>query len=325
MALGDAPVGWRKALCMVRRPRSPMSQTSESGPAAGNLLLGYALLGLQPLPVAILARGDVGPAETVFARFALSAVFIFAVCMIRRRGISTAQPRVLLLRGLLGGGAVLLYFSSIQWAGAGRGTLLNYTYPVWANLFAWALGARPSGRFWWALSLALVGVWFVVVPEEGLGAGTIGAGEWAGLASAILAGGAVLTIKRLRETDESLTIIASFTTFGLLMSLPFSSVESLGRLAGPNLLVPALAVGILAFVGHVFFTRGYRGVSVQTATLLSLTVPLIAALTGVALLGEVLTGRFAVGATAILASSILALRAHRNETRLPGKSIEARE
>jgi drug/metabolite transporter (DMT)-like permease len=290
-----------------------MSQSTGSGPAAGNMLLGYALLGLQPLPVAMLARGDVGPAETVFARFLLSALLILAVCAIRWRGLSTAQPRLLLLRGLLGGGAVLLYFSSIQWAGAARGTLLNYTYPIWANLFAWMLGHRPSGRFWWALSLALVGIWFVVVPEQGLGDGTIGRGEWAGLASAVLAGGAVLTIKRLRETDESLTIIASFTSFGLLMSLPLSSIEVMSRLISPELLVPGLSVGLLAFVGHVFFTRGYRGVSVQTATLLSPTVPLIATLTGIVMLDEVVTGRFGLGALAILASSMLALRAHRNK------------
>lgn len=270
-------------------------------------MLGYLFLGLQPLPVALLSKQGVGAPEAVFARFALGLVFIGAICAFRRRGLVTAQPRILFLRGILGGASVLLYFYSIQNAGAARGTLLNYTYPVWANLFSIFLGRKPPPSFWWGLCVALVGLWLLIVPANGLGRAPFGAGEAAGVGSAILSGAAVLTVKQLRTTDETLTIIASFSVFGLSMSLFFFQSDSLTVLMRPAPLYLALAVGIIAFLGHVFFTRGYRGMNVQNATLLSLSVPVVATLGGVVFLGETLSLRLSLGGFLILLSTAAVL------------------
>ncbi len=272
-------------------------------PGLGNMLFGYVLLGLQPLPVVLLAREGIGSAEVVGARFGLSLLFIGIICLIRGRGVTTKNPKMLTLRGLLGGCAVLLYFYSIQNAGASRGTLLNYTYPLWANLISVFFGQRPALGFWGGLAVALLGVWLVVVPEEGWGSRPLGTGELAGLGSAIFAGAAVLTIKQLRRTDESLTIIASFSLCGLLMSLFFFDDAPLHRFAEPPVASLGALVGALAFVGHVFFTRGYRGMSVQHATVLSLIVPLIATLVGIFFLGERYTPRVGIGAGLILAAT----------------------
>lgn len=299
-----------------------MTDQNQDQPGVGNLLLGYGLLGLQPLAVAFLARAAVGAPEAVFARFAISAFLLTLICLVRRRGLTSAQPGVLLLRGVLGGAAVLLYFTSIQEAGAARGTLLNYTYPIWANLFGWFLGYRPPSRFWFGLALALVGVYFVIVPAGGWGGGSLGRGELAGLLSGLLAGGAVLTIKKLRETDDSLSIIASFTFFGLIISLPFAEIGEVQRLGEPQILPFTLAVGATAFLGHVFFTRGYAGVSVPIATLLSLLVPLVAAVSGALVLGERMTGRLLGGAALILVALVLAVRRPQSQR---GKKMSAHE
>ena len=278
-------------------------------PGLGSLMIGYVLLGLQPLPVAMLKSADVAPEVVVAARFAIAAVAILLICVIRGTGLKTAQPKVLVLRGLLGGGAVLLYFTAIHEAGAARATLLNYTYPIWANLFAWRLGQKPSRAYWLGLSVALCGLWLVVKPADGWGGGGIGYGELAALGSAVLAGGAVVTIKQLRTTDESLTIIAAFSFFGLMLSAPFVSTTELIPLTGTNALSLALLVGLVAFLGHVYFTRGYRGASVEHATILSLTVPLVAALGGIVLLGEAFSARLLIGGAMILLASCITLGA----------------
>lgn len=288
-------------------------ENARAEPGLGNMMLGYGLLGLQPLPVVLLSEEGVGSAEAVCARFGLSLLFIFAICWIRGRGLSTHQPRTLALRGLLGGCAVLLYFHSIQNAGAARGTLLNYTYPIWANLFSIFLGRRAAPTFWIGLAVTLLGLWLVVVPEDGWGTRPFGDGELAGVASAMFAGAAVLTIKQLRETDESLTIIASFSVCGFLLSLFFFEDAPLSRLTEPRSLLLGLAVGAVAFLGHVFFTRGYRGMSVQHATLLSLSVPLIAAVVGILFLGESYSLRFGVGGGLMLTSTGFVLLGTRGE------------
>jgi drug/metabolite transporter (DMT)-like permease len=279
------------------------SSDTKSDPGLGNMLLGYFLLGLQPLPVALLSQSGVGAGETVFVRFALGLLFIGAICLFRRRWLTTSQPGMLLLRGVLGGFAVLLYFFSIQTSGAARGTLLNYTYPVWANLFSIFLGRRPSGAFWFGLGVALLGLWLLLVPAGGLGKKPFGVGEAAGLASAFISGAAVLTVKQLRKTDETLSILASFSACGLLLSLFFIDGSSLAQLRGAEPLLLGIAVGVIAFLGHLFFTRGYRGMNVEHATLLSLTVPVVASVVGLVFLDEKVSLRLALGGLLVLVST----------------------
>lgn len=279
------------------------SPDTKSDPGLGNMLLGYFLLGLQPLPVALLSERGVGAAATVFARFALGLLFIGTICLFRKRWLATSQPGILLLRGVLGGSAVLLYFFSIQNSGAARGTLLNYTYPIWANLFSILLGRRPSGAFWFGLGVALLGLWLLLVPAGGWGNKPFGVGEAAGLASAFISGAAVLTVKQLRKTDETLTILASFSACGLLLSLFFFEEGSLAQLRNAEPLLLGIAVGVIAFLGHLFFTRGYRGMNVEHATLLSLVVPVVASVVGLAFLDEKFSLRLALGGLLILVST----------------------
>ncbi len=272
-------------------------------PGIKYLLAGYVFLALQPIAVRLLTEKGWSAASTVFARFAFSACAILVICIVRKKGLQTKNWRLLFLRGILGGAAVLLYFTSIQYAGAARGTLLNYTYPLWANLFSYFLGKKLGSHFWLALGVALMGTFLVVWPDQGWGDSSVGLGEAAGLASAFLAGGAVLTIKKLRETDEALTIIASFTFFGLLMSLPLADFEfARSSLHRVDVSLAASAVGLLAFFGHWLFTKGYRGASLQEATLLSLLVPLLAAFSGIVFLQEEFSFRFALGGFFILSS-----------------------
>jgi drug/metabolite transporter (DMT)-like permease len=301
------------------------------------MLCGYVLLGLQPLPVRALAERGVSAPWVVVGRFAFSLAVIVLLCLLRRRGLRTGNPRVLLWRGIFGGVAVLLYFTAVQLAGVGPATVLNYTYPLWANVLAVLfLGQRVPRVFWLLLGLAIFGVWLIVDPgaaaapptggvsatQGAAGAARMQWGRMAGLSSAVAAGAAVLCIKRLRETDESLTIITSFSVVGLVLALP---VTWLARYAPEGVFGPAaqagaaeaawlpslgpaawlllVAVGALAFGGHLFFTRGYKHTSVPVGTSLSLTTPVIAAAAGALLLREPLGVHFAAGTALVLAAS----------------------
>lgn len=273
------------------------------------MLAGYVLLGLQPLPVKALGPSGWSAPLVVVVRFAFSLIAIALVCVVRRRGLRTAQPRLLLSRGLLGAVAVVLYFTSIQLAGVGPGTLLNYTYPLWANLFAVVfLRHRAPRVFWLLLCAAFAGVWLILSPtfREGALSSSARLGELCGILSGVAAGAGVLSIKELRKTDESLTIMASFSVIGFLLALPLALVPGWFGLPanvpalGTGECALGLGVGALAFGGHFYFTRGYRGTSVQLATALALSVPVIAALSGALLLDEPLGPRFVLGGTLVL-------------------------
>jgi len=270
------------------------------------MLLGYLFLGL--VPVLVRSARDVGwnAPHTVAARFLFAGVFIVGIGALRKRWLSANNRRLLMWRGVFGALAVLLYFTSVQLAGAGVGTLLNYTYPMWANAFgAVFLGQRTFRGFWGLLGLALVGVYLVIDP---VWTQLPSFGELAGVVSAMLAGAAVLCIKKLRETDESLSIIWSFSVFGLLFSVPVAVFDTLksakplpwGDAQGWWLL---LFTGVFSFLGHVYFTRGYKHTSLQFGSVLALTVPVVAVVSGFWCLNEPLSPSFVSGGLLILVAS----------------------
>src|SRR5690606_30484799 len=124
----------------------------------------------------------------------------------------------------------------------------------------------------------------------------------------MLAGAAVLCIKQLRETNDSLIIIWSFSVVGLLFALPiaiFATPTPVADLPWESrqgwLLLTS--TGVFSFLGHVYFTRGYKHTSLQLGSLLALTVPVIAVLLGWLLLDEALSPRFVSGGALILAAS----------------------
>lgn len=308
------------------RPSPPPSIDSERrGADLGALLVGYAFLGVQPVFVRLLALRGLGFAEAVLARFAFGALCTVAICLARRRGLRTEQPGMLLLRGLLGGVAVQLYFFSVQEVGAARATLLNYTYPFWANLLALFFGQRVRPAFWFLLGTATLGVALLLDLGQGLRF-ALGPGEFAGLTSGFAAGASILTLKQLRRSDESLTILASFTVVGSLLSLPFLRYDAPLPKVDAGLVALALLVGATSFFGHLFFTRGYRGVPLPTASALSLSVPFLSTLIGTLVLDEPFPRHGLLGAALLLgALGLVPLLGGARERTLPPEPCAPRD
>ena len=63
--------------------------------------------------------------------------------------------------------------------------------------------------------------------------------------------------------------------------------------------------GVFSFLGHVYFTRGYKHTTLQLGSVLALTVPLVAVVSGWWLLDESLSPLFLTGALLIAVSSAI--------------------
>ena len=61
--------------------------------------------------------------------------------------------------------------------------------------------------------------------------------------------------------------------------------------------------GVFSFLGHVYFTRGYKHTSLQFGSVLALTVPVVAVFSGWWLLDEPLSPTFVVGGLLIVGAS----------------------
>lgn len=263
------------------------------------MLLGYVVLSAMPIPVRLVGERGWGSASTTFMRFGLGTLAVLLLWRLGGQAIRTTRPLILFLRGLFGGLSVLLYFVAVQRTGAGMGTLLNYTHSIWSNLFGiLLLRQHPPRHFWPMLALAMVGLWLVIDPSFD----RLELGKLLGLLSGMLGGLAIQCIKKLRQTDSALTLMASFCGVGMVLALLLLPLEGMGQKDVCDGAVWSLLVAIaaLSFAGQMLFTHGYRDTSVARGSLLSLLTPTLASLSGWAFLGESLGLRYAVGATLVM-------------------------
>ncbi len=262
-----------------------------------------------------LASADgAGGAEVAALRFATGLVPLLLFPSLRRRALTWHRRDLLLYRGLFGGVAVLLYFLAIDHVAVGLATLLNYTSPVFAGLFAALFIGEPvQPRVLPALAVAFGGV-FLVVRAHG-GAGGIGAvGPWAavGLASAVLSGGAVTAIRIARRTERSWAIYTSFNAIGLLASAPFAIASWVTP--GPRGWLALAAVGGFSMAAQLLMTHAFRWIDNLRAGVVQQLAVFVAMGFGAAFLGERITAGSLLGSMLTVAGVVAVVAGSRRVT-----------
>ena len=282
---------------------------------AYTLLTGSALLfGLMAFLSKLACRTYDG-ATVAGLRFAIGAAATGLLWAGRRVDASPRHPWLLLLRGLTGGVAVVLYFLTIEHLNVGLATLLNYTSPPFTVVLARVfLGERLTGRALAALALTMVGVGLVVAGQprpEGPPApvvmalgGTAPADPFwiaMGLLSAICSAGAITTIRALRsgpQPESVWSIFFSFCVVGALCAAPLSrelhapdarEAALLLGVGGTAMLAQLGMNGVMRWVPAAFF-----GITAQLSVVFTM-------LLGALLLGESWTALSGAGALLTLA------------------------
>lgn len=197
--------------------------------------------------------------EIVLVRGLLTLAFTWA--MLRRAGVRGHGTRrwTLLLRGLLGFGALSCQYYAVVRLPLADATVLQYTNPIWTAVLAVWLLDEQMRRIEVGLVLAsLVGVVLIVRPgflfgqTAAMDVGTVGVA----LLGALFSAGSYVTVRRLSRTEHPLIIIYYFT----LVTVPASLPAALTNLVWPTprewLLL--LAIGLTAQGGQVYLTRGLQ-------------------------------------------------------------------
>ena len=268
------------------------------------ILMASVLFGAMAVCVRVACR-EMPPSQVAFVRFSGSLLVLLAL----RRGRSLRPRRGnlqhVLLRGLLGAGAILLYYHGIRGAGAGLATLLTNTYPVFTTLFATTLmGERFDARLGTALALSVAGVATVLGPGVTAG-GEVLRGGGSALGAAVLSGAAVATARQLRLSEGAFLITTYFMAVGaavtapaLLLGLPALSTGLLLMLAG----VVLTSVG-----GQVLLHQGLGSAPATQGSLAAATSVVTASALETAVLGEHLGLQSLMGAGLLIAAVGLAL------------------
>ena len=243
-----------------------------------------------------LAHG-VSASVIASARFVTGVIVIVGMALVTRTGLRAVNKGWLVVRGVIGASSVYLLYRGIQHLGLGQGTILNYTYPIFASLLAPVMIRERLS--WDVLAAGLVsffGIWLVVSPGP---ISSIHGETLLALLGGVGAGIAVVAIKKLRETETPSIIYLAQCVFGILV-LGWPTATSSFAFAGVEWLI-LLAIGIVATVAQLAMTWAYKHVPATEGSLLAFLTPVLNVLLGVLVFGELMKPMTLVGSGVVLA------------------------
>nr|WP_306418848.1 DMT family transporter [Roseibaca ekhonensis] len=253
---------------------------------------------------------EVPTGQAVFARATFSIPLILGWVALQGRisdGLSIVQPKLHLLRGVLGTVALSLNFLALSLLPLPEVTAIEFAAPLITVVFAvLILGENVRLVRWSAVLLGLIGVLIVVWPRLGIGttyedAARIGA--LAALGSATAAGLVKILLRRMVATESTPAIAFYFAVTAALLGLltaPFGWVV-------PSASVAALLVasGILGGIGQLLLTASYRYADASALAPFWYAQLLLAIGLGFFLFDEVPTAQMLMGASLVIAAGLL--------------------
>jgi len=240
--------------------------------------------------------------STAFYRFAVGMGVLVLLALFRRIRLAFTDSRVLFLRGLLGGIAVVLFYLSIVKIGIAKGTVISFAYPVFATLGGMIfLKERVRGFVWLLLAASLFGMALMTyVTEDGVGLFRLDLWTVLAVVGAVVGGLALVCVKRLTTSDSGYSIFMSQCVIGFWMVLIPANMNAVGVVLPEALLL--IAIGLCATVGQLCMNWGFGMLTVSTGALLGLLTPVINVFVGIMLFREPLGWVELTGAVLVLAS-----------------------
>lgn len=238
--------------------------------------------------------------EIVFFR-ALIILFI-AWFMIKRKGLSPFgnNKLFLLLRGLTGAVALLLFFYILQQIPLATAVTLQYLSPIFTILFAGVIMKESaSWRQWLAFIIAMGGVILVKGFDPRISMLNLAFG----LASAMFSGLAYNFIRKLKDYDDPDVIVFYFPLVTIPVVFPFLLTSWVWP-SGWEWLV-LLFVGVCTLIAQMAMTRAYQLEKASDVIIFKYLGIIFALAFGYLLFGEVLQPLSLVGIVIVVAGVLL--------------------
>ncbi len=189
----------------------------------------------------------------VFLRNA-SAFFMISIWFLIKRPVSlkTTRLRMQLIRAASGLLAMTCFFFAISRLPLAEAVLLTYATPIFIPFIAYFwLGEKMPLRATAGVLVGFTGVLCVVKP----GAELLNTASIIGLGAGLFASVAMVSLRRMADTEPVTRTVFYFAALSTLASFPFS----LGSWSG-ELLVQLpwiIGLGLFATAGQFFLTKGY--------------------------------------------------------------------
>ena len=218
---------------------------------------------------------------------------------------------LLVLRGLLGGGNLVILYVVLLKLGAGRAVVLNCTYPIFASILA-AVFLKEKLRAIQLLWMGLAFFGLTLITGMWQNGGRIDIYYALGIFGAVVAACVVVVIRHLSRREHTATIFSAQCFYGLLVvSGPVAVHHDVPAWGAIAVLVLG---GVMVSLGQLSMTRAYLYLPVAQGASMQLSLPVVTALGAVIFLGEHFTVLEAVGAALIIFGCLQMVRARYQES-----------
>lgn len=262
-----------------------------------------ASLAFATMAAMIKAMAPALPTEmAVFFRNFFGFLSVLPLVLRERVSLRTENLRWHVVRAVFGLVAMYCFFYALGLMPLGDAVLLNYTAPLFTPLIAllWLREAVPTVvRI--AIGMGFLGIVLILKPGHELFTPV----ALLGLASGLFAAFAMITIRRMAQTESALRIVFYFGAIASALSaIPlFWHWQSMSWAAA----LPLVAIGILASIGQLFLTKAYLGAPAARVGALTYLTVVVAALYGWFFWGEAPDIFSLVGATLVFMGGALAI------------------
>ncbi|WP_420465155.1 DMT family transporter [Panacagrimonas sp.] len=219
-----------------------------------------------------------------------------------RNTVRTDKPGGHLLRTGFGMAAMYCFFYAIGHLPLAAAVLLTYSTPLWVPFIAWLwLRERPDPIVFPSVLLGLAGIALIVKPGSGAFGGMA---VIVGLAAGVLAGFAMVSIRRISDTEPPERIVFYLAAVGTLISLP--PLYWAWQTPDARTLVLLVGTGAFATLGQLQLTRAYGCAPAARVGPFGYSAVMFSALLAWVLWGESLDRWALLGMLVVIASCILA-------------------
>jgi len=263
------------------------------------------------MSVCVKAIGEKIPvSELVFARAFISIIITRFLLFKKKINPWGIQKKLLVIRGLLGTGALFCIFKALTILPIATATVIQYIYPTFTVICAYfILKEEIIKSIIYSIIIGWLGIILVAKPEWNINGNNIILILELSIAilGALLTSLAYICVRKLSAKEHPLVIIYYFPLISIPLSIPFIINDFI--LPNGSDWFWILGIGLFTQIGQICITEGLRLIPAGQATSLNYSQVIFASLWGVLFFQEALTGSIYLGGICVLISTMISVKA----------------
>jgi len=236
--------------------------------------------------------------DIAFYRFSFGILILVGIYRSRENLFAAANPRLLILRGIMGSVAFLSIVGALRLIPISTAMVLFFSFPAFTALFSPLIyRERITLPEIICITAALLGI--AALFDFRIEGGWFG--QMLAIAGAVFAGLTVSIIKKLRENHRTSVVYMYFCILGTCITFPaFIARPHLPTSWNDGILMAMIVIA--SVIGQLWMTKGLRYCKSWEGGVLMTTELIFTSILGILFLQEPVTWRFWLGGLLILVS-----------------------